>query len=624
MLVRRDDAFEPIAERISFADWVRDGHALGRATADDLDYHLTTLFPPVRPRRWMEIRYLDALPDPWWRVAAAVVTTVPRRRRRRCRRRGRLRPWPARWYTSARCGLTDPAFRRAALATVLAGAARLRPRRRERLDRPVVRRLRCPLPRARPLAGRRRARRVAAGRPLVRPRPGANATPRAEGAERTVVSRQPGRSPDQPSRRSTPAGGRSTCSNRSTTTTCPPALAAHVAAGVGPGAHRQLRGAVAGAGRSVAEPASARSSTTLYDAFRHPRPDRPALPLLGAGRGPRLRRRGAGPGPRRRSTALTVRPARCRCSRRLRVRHGRAARAPARRDDAGHAPADGGDGLPARRPAARPPPPTVGRRGRGARSRRPVRDGNRRRAVGVRQRAARPRGRRAAVLDRPARSPTASTSSSSTTAATTSRRWWTPAGWAWRQRGRPRAPRSSGGATAAGLGRGVASAGSSRCRPTSPCSTSAGTRPTPTPAGPGKRLPTEAEWEKAAAGTRHGRSRRFPWGDEPPAPDRANLGQRHFGPAPVGAYPAGASAYGVRADGRRRVGVDGVRLHGLSRASWRSRTASTRRSSSAPTTRCCAAARGPPTRRAVRTTFRNWDYPIRRQIFAGFRCARDA
>jgi iron(II)-dependent oxidoreductase len=27
---------------------------------------------------------------------------------------------------------------------------------------------------------------------------------------------------------------------------------------------------------------------------------------------------------------------------------------------------------------------------------------------------------------------------------------------------------------------------------------------------------------------------------------------------------------------------------------------------------------------AVRTTFRNWDYPIRRQIFAGFRCARNA
>ena len=27
---------------------------------------------------------------------------------------------------------------------------------------------------------------------------------------------------------------------------------------------------------------------------------------------------------------------------------------------------------------------------------------------------------------------------------------------------------------------------------------------------------------------------------------------------------------------------------------------------------------------AIRNTFRNWDYPIRRQIFSGFRCARDA
>ena len=38
-----------------------------------------------------------------------------------------------------------------------------------------------------------------------------------------------------------------------------------------------------------------------------------------------------------------------------------------------------------------------------------------------------------------------------------------------------------------------------------------------------------------------GATRRFPWGDDDPSPERANLDQRHLQPAPVGAYPAGAS-----------------------------------------------------------------------------------
>jgi len=66
MLVREPGgAAVPVVDYVAFADWV-DGQAdlAGRRpTTADLDYHLTTLFPPVRPRRWLEIRYLDSVPD---------------------------------------------------------------------------------------------------------------------------------------------------------------------------------------------------------------------------------------------------------------------------------------------------------------------------------------------------------------------------------------------------------------------------------------------------------------------------------------------------------------------------------------------------------------------------------
>jgi iron(II)-dependent oxidoreductase len=140
----------------------------------------------------------------------------------------------------------------------------------------------------------------------------------------------------------------------------------------------------------------------------------------------------------------------------------------------------------------------------------------------------------------------------------------------------------------------------------------------------GKRLPTEAEWEKAAAwGPYASGPRRQPWGDEPPSHETANLDQTAFGPAPAGAYPGGASAYGVLGlvgDAWEWTASDFTAYPGfraypyreyselffgdeykvLRGGSWATRT------------------------RVIRNTMRNWDFPERRQIFAGFRCARDA
>lgn len=61
----------------------------------------------------------------------------------------------------------------------------------------------------------------------------------------------------------------------------------------------------------------------------------------------------------------------------------------------------------------------------------------------------------------------------------------------------------------------------------------------------GRRLPTEAEWERAASWDESSRSkRRYAWGDEAPDAARANFGRRHWGTTPVGSYPRGASAAG--------------------------------------------------------------------------------
>ena len=77
MLVRSsEDSAQPVLTPFAFSEWLERGHELGWPDVADLDYHLTTLFPPVRPRGWLELRMIDALPSPWWRVAVALTAVL--------------------------------------------------------------------------------------------------------------------------------------------------------------------------------------------------------------------------------------------------------------------------------------------------------------------------------------------------------------------------------------------------------------------------------------------------------------------------------------------------------------------------------------------------------------------
>jgi iron(II)-dependent oxidoreductase len=140
----------------------------------------------------------------------------------------------------------------------------------------------------------------------------------------------------------------------------------------------------------------------------------------------------------------------------------------------------------------------------------------------------------------------------------------------------------------------------------------------------GGRLPTEVEWEKAAAwDPTTGRRRRFPWGAADPTPELANLGGHALRPAPVGAYPAGASAYGVE----QLIG-DVWEWTCSPFRPWPGFTPMLYADYSAPffdgDYRVLRGGSWAVGASIVRPSFRNWDHPIRRQVFSGIRLAFDA
>ncbi|GIF08153.1 ergothioneine biosynthesis glutamate--cysteine ligase EgtA [Actinoplanes siamensis] len=119
LCVRQDGDRWDAPAGVTFADWVAGSGRIGRPpTVEDLDYHLNTLFPPVRPRGYLEVRYLDTQPGPEWIAPVTVVAALLADDRITGRARELAAPAAHRWEAAARDGLDDPVVRTAAAGLV--------------------------------------------------------------------------------------------------------------------------------------------------------------------------------------------------------------------------------------------------------------------------------------------------------------------------------------------------------------------------------------------------------------------------------------------------------------------------------------------------------------------------
>ncbi|WP_046318036.1 ergothioneine biosynthesis glutamate--cysteine ligase EgtA [Mycobacterium sp. UM_Kg1] len=147
MLVHTPEAI-PVSRYVPFADWADGRVRLGgrRAGTEDLDYHLTTLFPPVRPRGWLEIRYLDSVGDRLWPALVFMLATLLDDPVAAGSAAEAVEPVATAWDVAARVGLADPRLNAAAGHCVRLAAERAPESLREGMHRlaVMVERGRCP------------------------------------------------------------------------------------------------------------------------------------------------------------------------------------------------------------------------------------------------------------------------------------------------------------------------------------------------------------------------------------------------------------------------------------------------------------------------------------------------
>jgi glutamate--cysteine ligase len=98
--------------RRTLREWVSDPAGWPAATAEDVRRHLTTLFPPVRLRGWLELRCMDSLPDAWWPAVVVAVVAWMDRPELDLSVETRLAGPSTSLATAARLGVGDPQLRR--------------------------------------------------------------------------------------------------------------------------------------------------------------------------------------------------------------------------------------------------------------------------------------------------------------------------------------------------------------------------------------------------------------------------------------------------------------------------------------------------------------------------------